>query len=551
MQYRNLAGIILSTAILAGCGGGDGSSIGAVNLQVSASTRAILDSDPAEYQTLPVLTSPGYEFAGRIAPRSTAELLAAGLSNRLMVGGETTDRGFSTFSNWKEFLGPLGATKVRVQPGWNDVEKVITTPPTYDWAKMDEIVDGALAQKVQPYISLGYGNENPGCTNCGTKGLGGKFPTAEGRERWMDFVRAIVTRYKDKVTEWQIWNEPNADLSTRDYYKVFIVDVAKAIKSIQPQAKITIGGFLDTHYVFGCMDCDTHRERREYITTALKYFHDNKGPTVPSADVKVGFHPYHTFVDYDAKAWDAVSMNNFLALVRSYGFSPIMDENGAPSTPCNRYAMCNAFSLKWTQANQVKYNLRRVLGDLGRGIETSMFTITDLHYDDAKNTKGLLETGAWDNTVRVPFRNGDQTVKGKKLAYVAFQNVSALFDSRVTHVANHKCTAPEGYAVYAWQRNDGGQKRTALAAWRKTNLPTEGLNRTDITIECSGLSLEQRAQWGSAPYYVDMMDGRAYVMPETAIIENNPATNRLKLTVPVGDWPMLVADQEFVRNALK
>lgn len=518
-----------------------------INLPVSEATRAILDSDPADYAGLPMITTPGYALAGRIAPRSAAELAAAGLTSHIMIGGETTDRGFSNFANWKEFLGPLGATKVRVQPGWNDVEKVITTPATYDFAKFDEIVDGALAQKVRPYVSLGYGNERPGCTNCGTKGLGGSFPTAEGKERWMNFVTATVTRYKDKVTDWQIWNEPNGKLSTLDIYKVFIVDVAKEIKRIQPEAKITIGAFLNVTYAFNGGSA-SNIAQMNYVETSLKYFSENKGPTVPDADIYVGFHPYIQSVDYDAKFYDGVSTDRFLALVRSYNFKPIMDENGAPSTPCTTYAMCNNFTTPWTQANQAKYNLRRVLGDLGRGIETSMFTITDMHYDDAKNTKGLLETGSWDANADTPFLNGDQLVKGKKIAFGALQNVTALFDSRVTPVTDHGCTVPAGYTVFVWSRTDGAKKQIALSAWQKTTLPTASLARTDITIECSKLNLQADA---GTPYLVDMMDGRAYTLPSSAIMDNNVATTHLKLSIPVGDWPVLISDRGFVSPSLR
>jgi hypothetical protein len=536
-----------SVFLITACGGG---SDGPVNPPVSAATRAILDADPAEYASLPALSNPGYGAIGRIAPRSAAELAAAGLSSHLMIGGETTDRGFSNFSNWREFLGPLGASKVRVQPGWNDVEKVITTPATYDFGKFDEIVDGALAQKVHPYVSLGYGNERPGCTNCGSKGLGGAFPTAEGKVRWMNFVTAIVTRYKDKVTDWQIWNEPNGNLATLDTYKVFIVDVAREIKRIQPNAKITIGAFLDTTYAFNGGSA-SNIARMNYIETSLKYFNDNKGASVPSSDVLVGFHPYIQSVDYDTKFYDGVSMDRFLALVRSYGFTPIMDENGAPSTPCAVYAMCNNFTTAWSQANQAKYNLRRVLGDLGRGIETSTFTITDMHYDDAKNTKGLLETGAWNAAADTPFMNGDQTVKGKKLAFAAFQNVTAIFDNRAVAITDHGCIAPAGYAVHAWSRTISGKKQVLLAAWQKTVLPTASLAKADVTIECSNLSFIESASTGEPPVYADSMDGRVYKMPPTAVIKNNPGTNGSKIIIPVGDWPVLIADPSFVPMASK
>jgi|GEM_PF-264117 len=569
-HLATIAAIATVAAVLAACGGEDSPGAGSatappqggqtsqpaptpsVNPPVSAATRAILDADPPSYAALQPVAESGYTQVGRIKPRTTMELKAQGLSSALMIGGETTDRGFSVFTNWREYLNPLGTTKVRIQSGWNDIEQTITTPATYNFAKLDEIVDGALAQGQAPLVFLGYGNVRPGCTDCGTAGLGGTFPTGEGKERFLNFVAATVTRYKDKVTDWQIWNEPTKDLDT---YKSLIVDTAKLIKRIQPTAKLTIGSWYTVHYVLGCMencnDSAANQADRNYILTSLKYFYDNKGPAVPSEDVYVAFHPYTTSVDYNYGAWGKQSMDNFLTLLAGYGFRARMDENGAPSTPCNTYAMCNQGALGWTEKNQAKYNLRRVLGDLARGIETSMFTITDLHYDDAKNTKGLLTTGVWDPTKDSPFLNGDQHINGKKLAYGAFQNVTALFDNRMQPAPNHGCVAPAGYTAHAWRRVSGGASSTVIGVWKMTNLPVpdSAEPRAVVQVTCSGIGFTEMATAGRQPRYVDMMDGRVYALPAGSIAANGP--DAVTFSVPVADWPVLVTDASVTAGALR
>lgn len=578
MYQRNLtrittfAAVAALSAMLAACGGDDSPASAStttpsqgvqpsppappptptpsVNPPVSAATRAILDADSASYAALQPVADSGYTLLGRLKPRTTMELKAQGLSSTLMIGGETTDRGFSVFSNWREFLNPLGTTRVRVQSGWNDIEQTITTPATYNFAKLDEIVDGAVAQGHAPLVFLGYGNVRPGCTDCGTANLGGAFPTGDGKERFLNFVAATVMRYKDKVTDWQIWNEPTKDLDT---YKSLIVDTAKLIKRIQPEAKLTIGSWYTVHYVLGCMencnDSAANQEARNYILTSLKYFYDNKGPSVPSKDVYVAFHPYTTSVDYDHVAWYKQSMDNFQALLDGYGFRVRMDENGAPSTPCNTYAMCNQGTLAWSEKNQAKYNLRRVLGDMARGIETSMFTITDLHYDDAKNTKGLLTTGLWDPTNDSPFINGDQRINGKKIAYGAFQNVTALFDNRMEPVADHGCVAPAGYDVHAWRQMKNGTPSTVIGVWKMTTLPVpdDTEPRAVVQVTCSHVGFTEMAVSGGQPRYVDMMDGRVYAMPAGSIAANAPGT--VTFSVAVADWPVLVADASVVPAA--
>lgn len=549
----SLLAALAATLMLAGCGGDgdddDNASPVAVNPPISEFTRSVLAADPASYAALAPLAEPGFEAAGRLRPRTVAELHAQGLDNRLMIGGETTDRNFSTFANWKEFLNPLGAGVLRVQSGWNDVEKVIATPAVYDFAKLDQIVEGAVAQQIKPFMFLGYGNTRPGCVDCGGAGLGGAFPKGEGKQRFLRFVEATVLRYRDRVDDWQIWNEPTTDLET---YKVLIVEVAQLIKRLQPQARITIGSWYTVHYVLACLenctDSAANQRDRAYILESLQYFADHKGPTVPAQDVYVSFHPYSLSVDYDAKPYDKISVDNYLALLKRHGFKPRMDENGAPSTPCQTYAMCNGGTLEWTEKNQAKYNLRRVVGDLALGIETSMFTITDLHYDNAKNTKGLLTTGTWDPNDDAVFANGDQSVKGRKLAYGAFQHVTALFDNRTQAVADHGCTAPAGYAVHAWvQKDQDGAERSVIGLWKRTQLPVADAAepRAAVTVTCTGIGLRD----SSRPYYVDLLDGRAYRMPAAAV--SLRGTTAVTFQVPVADWPVLVTDRGFVEKTLQ
>jgi beta-glucosidase/6-phospho-beta-glucosidase/beta-galactosidase len=59
-------------------------------------------------------------------------------------------------------------------------------------------------------------------------------PTGEGRVRFLAFVTAIVERYKDRVSDWQIWNEPNGHVEVNGFAK-FTVDVAQTIKKAQPR----------------------------------------------------------------------------------------------------------------------------------------------------------------------------------------------------------------------------------------------------------------------------------------------------------------------------
>ena len=489
------------------------------------------------------LTDPDYGYVGKITPRSTAQINAAGYTTPFGVGGETTDRGFSNFTLWKDYLGPLGASKIRIQSGWHFIEPVIYTNPVYDFTKLDSIVDGVLAQGVKPFVFLGYGNENPGCVACGTKGLGAAVPTGAGLSKFLDFVRATVSRYNTptvKVTDWQIWNEPDGHVAVADY-NILIVETAKAIKQIQPTAKITIGSF--TTGVLG----GTSSSGYLYAQDVVNYFAANKGATVPNADVSVGFHPYWGLPDYDSYPSQLTKFDAFKSLVQGKGFKIRQDENGAPSAPCQYYALCG--TAQWDEANQAKYVLRRMLGDFYRGIESSIFTISDLHYDAEKNVKGLLRTGTWNSTNDSPYFNGDQTVKGKKIAYSSYQNVTSVFDNRMQVIASPACTAPYGFTVHAYTRNDGGVVRNMLAVWRKTSELPAPNNVVKIDINCTNFHFPRLASGPTLrPRFADLLDGRVYQLNSTAtVVGNSAASNDVGLRgIPVGDHPVLIADQGIV-----
>jgi hypothetical protein len=499
---------------------------------LGAATALLLLIAPAAQAQI---SDPAYTQVGTVKPRSSSELAAAGLTSPFGIGGETTDRGFSTYSNWASYLGPTGATTVRIQSGWHQVEETITTPATYNFTVLDQIVDGVRAQGVQPFMFLGYGNERAGCTNCGTKGLGGSLPSAEGKTRFINFVKATVNRYKTRVTDWEIWNEPDGHVDATEYAQL-AVDVAKAIKAIQPGAKITIGSF--TGGIFSSAN-------RPYAQTVVDHFAANKGSTVPDADVYVAYHPYWANPDYDGAQWQVDFFTAFRNIVTAKNFKLRQGENGAPSTPCQYFALCGS---QWNEDSQAMYLLRRMAGDFWRDIPTNIFTLSDLHYDSTKNTKGLLETGTWNASVDTPYLNGDQTVKRRKKGYYAFQNMTSIFDNRLQKVTNHGCTAPTGYTVHAYSRNDAGIVRNMLVVWKRTaTLPLATTPApAPISITCTNFHFPRMAGTGLQPRYADLLSGTVYAT-NGVVTSNNAGANDTTLgNLRVGDWPAVIADQGIV-----
>ncbi|MFW5831166.1 MAG: hypothetical protein ACOCVA_02870, partial [Prolixibacteraceae bacterium] len=121
------------------------------------------------FLTLPQLSAGQvkYEKIAEIKPRSSHEIAASPWG----IGGETMDRDYTIFENWKEYLAPLGAKKIRLQAGWGKTDK---GNGNYDFHWLDEIVDGVIAAGVEPWLQTSYGNEAH--EGGGSPYLGGAIP---------------------------------------------------------------------------------------------------------------------------------------------------------------------------------------------------------------------------------------------------------------------------------------------------------------------------------------------------------------------------------------
>lgn len=126
--------------------------------------------------------------------------------------------------------------KIRLQAGWAKCERV---PGVYDWKWLDEIINYAVANNIEPWLQTSYGNPAyPG--GGGVNLLNSIMTTEEAWAAWDRWVEALVTRYKDRVKEWEIWNEPDhpGQKITPETTAHLNIRTAEIIKRIQPEAKI-------------------------------------------------------------------------------------------------------------------------------------------------------------------------------------------------------------------------------------------------------------------------------------------------------------------------
>lgn len=439
---------------------------------------------------------------GTLKPRSTTAVASA----RITVGCETLDRDYTDFNAYKAYLGPLGVKKIRLQAGWAKTEKV---KGVYDWKWLDEVIDYAVANKIEPWLETSYGN--PAYEGGGGTNLLNSMPTSpEGYAAYDRWVTALVTRYKDRVHEWEIWNEPDHPMQkiTPETTAELNIRTGEIIKRIQPDARIA------------ALALATHTDT-VYLSRALKVFADQK---------KTGLFTwisYHSYAFRPEQSYVGVAsfqrqLNQYAPTIRLR-----QGENGAPSGYIPSFALDKYY---WTEYTQAKYDMRRLLGDLGRDIETSVFSIIDIYYDWGKdavlNMKGLIQSDISKAAIR------------PKVAYYAVQNVASIFDNSLELVPDAKptTTATEPVSIFQYQQKVG--KKQAVTVWFDGKTPTNLFKTTptDITISTGNFD---------NPVWVDLLTGHIYEIPKNAW--SKTGTTYTFKNIPVYDSPVLIADKSVLR----
>lgn len=431
---------------------------------------------------------------GKIAPRSADQIKSSPWS----VGGETLDRDFAVFAHYQKYLGPLGAKGLRVQTGWAKTER---QPGQYQWQWLDEVVDGALAQGVQPWLELSYGN--PIYPDGGGTGLSGGLPASpEALAAWDRWARALVQRYRDRVNQWEIWNEPDINKSNKpeDYANLYI-RTAEIIRAEQPEGTIYALA-LAGNVKFAEQFLDAVKQRG-----------------------KVNLIDAITVHGYPANPDDISLTINMRKLAAKY--SPRIEvrqgETGAPSTSNTFGALRNR---SWSELTQAKWNLRRMLAHRAADVPFNLFTLMELAYRDGDkvnmNTKGLLKA------------NPDQTVAYPKPAYFAAQHLFAIFDDSWKPVAApaFKTDTDRKLALAVYQRGTGGPK--LIAYWLSADPPTDENTAAAIQLNLPGVTFEN-------PVLADLLSGRVYQIPKEKMTrsEQGIVINQL----PIYDAPLIISER--------
>jgi len=431
------------------------------------------------------------KLIGVIAPKTLAQT-----HNDLTVGCEVLDRDYADYHAYKEYLSELGIRKIRLQAGWAKTEK---EKGVYDFAWLDSIIDDAVARGLEPWLETSYGNDI--YEGGGTKYLGATFPTSEeALNAWYKWVHAMAVRYKGKVHEWEIWNEPDGYMMkhTEDF-TAFTIRTAETIKEVDPDAKIAA-------LALAAWRPDAFKK---FLTLAQE---------AGKLDLFewVSYHWYHYRPEDMYKKVNAMldTLSQFDTKIQIR-----QGETGAPSIGHKGGALKN---YDWSEISQSKWALRRMLSDRGRDIPTTIFCISDMNYgkDDGiktKNHKGLLESDDKNQIVR------------RKQAFYGVRNLVAVWDLLEEH-APSDMVAVEGEGSYSVYPYVDAQGYHSFVVWDDAKAPVDAVEAPLRTITVRGGKFRK-------PVCVDIRTGNVYA------IKSKKDGADWVLSVPVYDSPVYVVDK--------
>ncbi|MCX7819947.1 MAG: hypothetical protein N2652_12195 [Kiritimatiellae bacterium] len=429
---------------------------------------------------------------GRLQPRTAREVGESPWS----IGAETLDRDYARYEAYREQLGELGATRVRLQAGWQKCER---ERGRIDLEWLEAIVEDALARGVRPWLELSYGNTN--YAGGGGTGLGAALPNSdEALSAWERWVAATVRRFRGRVREWEVWNEPDLPQSGigPEEFAEFHARTAAVIRREQPDAQIwalALAG--DTRFA--------ERFLRRLAETGRTHLFD-----------AITVHGYPENPD------DLRLLHRVRALAARWAphAAVLQGETGAPSTSNTFGALRGR---PWSERTQAKWNLRRLLAHLHEEVPViHLFTIADLRYPGGWNTKGLLRMSE------------DGRVVGKKEAWFAAQHLFSVLDGRWARLREFpwQASVTGGLAVSAYRRSDPAADLVAI--WRTSAPPVErdDWRRVDLRLPA--------AQFAE-PVWVDFRSGTVCEIPVGAW--SREATGWCFRGVPICDSPIALVDR--------
>lgn len=148
-----------------------------------------------------------------------------------------------------------GGRYLRIGADWSLVEP---QKGKFDWQLLDLYVDTCVRFGLRPFVGLSstprWASSHPEDDRWVICKWGYTGWAPNDLRDWENFIEQVVTRYRDKVTDWEIWNEPNLPgvscfwHDTPENFVRLLKTAYRTIKRIQPDSNVLGSGYSD-HYL--------------------------------------------------------------------------------------------------------------------------------------------------------------------------------------------------------------------------------------------------------------------------------------------------------------
>ena len=441
----------------------------------------------------------------------------------------------------------IGVKWTRLGASWPSIEK---EKGIYDWTETDIAFNKIYDKGIMPFVTLGSGNrlytelttyDDPKLAEI--YGYRPAPPTSNpaALNAWLEYVKATVERYKDKIKYWEIWNEPNhrnywgAPPDGKEYGRLLKV-TATLIKEIDPAAIIIGGsmaginpGFTEDFLSAGTADLidiiSYHNygaipEKRIYRAVELWKVIDRHNPDIQLWQGECGYPSHSSTRDFR-------------------GISP------------------------WGLNIQSKWLLRQAFTDVYFCKATLSVYFKLVHMGGRGDTKERTMLSPVDSILGFPERGGSRVrtwgVNEKcllsnpdlipKPAYFTYQNLCAVMDDRYKiRKIDHKLQVIDPGMFYGIGPEDDAFPSVPLVAGFETLQGSHLIaywlpwHPQEYTPDPATINLELKDCHFKNPVRIDLLSGKVYKIDN--MVNKNGKTQFQEL--PLSDFPFLIAELDEV-----
>lgn len=444
------------------------------------------------------------------------------------IGLEKLDRDIFDPRQTYDKIAALGVKRVRLQSGWMKTEQ---KRGVYDFKWLDDIVDNLLKRNLKPWLCVCYGN--PLYTEMAKEVFGavGCPPVKTETERvaWYNYCKALAKHYKGRISEFEIWNEPDGTYCWRTgengtEYGNMVIDSAKAIRSEIKDAKIFAGSFA----------C------RAKLDWFIASFETGMGDYIDA-------FTYHDYCEKETRVQHTVE--TYRCLIDRYNpkIKLIQGEVGAPSSSRGHGALNEGH---WTEERQAKMLARRIIVELTNNLEfISWFTTVDMveALNGLNQDKASYLDYGYFGVLSADFDENGKSVGTyhPKKSYYTLQNVVSIFrnvEQSLVPVMIHW----DDYSRYIYALTDEWEDlmtasfkkangSMAYVYWKPTNILTTSYESVATFFVVYPID---------KVHLVDPVDGAVYKIPESMIEDRGNGVYKIHL-IPVKDSPLILTLGDF------